>query len=152
MTIQDVAVARCAIEDIDAVVRLLGILFDQEADFSANPVGQRRAIERVLAQPELGTVLVAREAERAIGTVMLLRSVSTSLGEEVGWLEDFVVEPARRGHGVGPALLDAAISEARLRGRARITLLTDHDNVAAQRLYLRHGFERSAMVVLRRSL
>lgn len=151
MTIQDVTVARCAIEDIDAVVRLLGILFDQEADFSANPVGQRRAIERVLAQPELGTVLVAREAERAIGTVMLLRSVYLAR-EEVGWLEDFVVEPARRGHGVGPALLDAAISEARLRGRARITLLTDHDNVAAQRLYPRHGFERSAMVVLRRSL
>ncbi len=150
MTIEDVTVARCDVEDIDAVARLLAILFDQEADFSADPVRQKRAIERILAEPELGVILVARQAKRAIGSVMLLRSVSTALGEDVGWLEDFVVEPASRGHGVGHALLDAAITEARLRGWARVTLLTDYDNVAAQSLYLRHGFERSAMVVLRR--
>ena len=150
MSGQEVTVGKCGVDDIDAVVRLLGILFDQEADFSADPVRQRRALERVLAEPTLGVILVARRAGSPVGSVMLLHSVSSALGEDVCWLEDLIVEPAARNRGVGHALLDAAIEEARLRGWTRITLVTDADNVAAQALYRRHGFKRSEMVVLRR--
>lgn len=144
-----IVVDSCRPEDIDAVVDLLGVLFEQEADFSADPERQRHALHRILGEPERGVVLVARHQDRLIGSVMLLRSVSTALGEEVCWLEDLVVQPDSRGRGAGHALVEAAIAEARARGWARITLLTDHDNLGAQSLYQRHGFEPSRMVVLR---
>jgi ribosomal protein S18 acetylase RimI-like enzyme len=136
-------------EDVPGVVCLLGILFAQEADFSPDAERQQHALHRLLDEPSLGVVLVARSAGAPVGTVMLLRTVSTAIGEEACWLEDFVVAPDHRGRGIGTELLAAALAEARRRGFARVTLLTDADNESAQRLYRRHGFVRSGMVPLR---
>jgi ribosomal protein S18 acetylase RimI-like enzyme len=41
---------------------------------------------------------------------------------------------------------------ARRKGCKRITLLTDEDNVSAQRFYAKHGFQCSSMVAVRLSL
>ncbi|MGC8775436.1 MAG: GNAT family N-acetyltransferase [Chlorobaculum sp.] len=49
-------------------------------------------------------------------------------------------------------LLDHACSWARENGYGRITLLTDGDNVPAQRFYEAHGFARSTMVAFRKQL
>jgi ribosomal protein S18 acetylase RimI-like enzyme len=64
-------------------------------------------------------------------------------------IDDFVVDPAYRGQGGGSMLLAAAIETARQAGCLRITLNTDQDNAAAQRLYQRHGFELSTMKSMR---
>ncbi|MOA67342.1 putative acetyltransferase [compost metagenome] len=63
-----------------------------------------------------------------------------------------VVDAAARGAGVGSALLEQAIAHAREIGCRRLTLLTDADNLAAQRFYGRQGFTHSAMRPLRRVL
>ncbi|MNY66030.1 putative phosphinothricin acetyltransferase YwnH [compost metagenome] len=78
--------------------------------------------------------------------------MSTALGARVALLEDMVVDTGARGTGIGSALLEQAIAHARDSGCRRITLLTDGDNAAAQRLYRRHGFGRSPMVPLRLAL
>jgi len=44
------------------------------------------------------------------------------------------------GHGVGPALLTAALDEARARGKRRMLLGTHPENTRAQRFYEREGF------------
>ena len=44
------------------------------------------------------------------------------------------------GQGVGPALLAAAIAEARARGKRRMLLGTHPENTRAQRFYAREGF------------
>lgn len=138
--------------DLEAVIQLLGILFAQEADFTPDAARQRHALRVLLEDPDRGTVLVAEREGRVIGNVVLLRSLSTALGQDVCWLEDFVVDPAERGRGVGHRLLAAAEAEAVRRGWSRITLLTDADNERAQGLYRAHGFTRSSMAVLRRGL
>lgn len=135
--------------DVEDVARLLAILFAQERDFTPDPARQHAALALLLAQPQLGIVLVANRDQRVVGSVMLLRSVSTALGTEVAWLEDLVVDPAQRGIGIGSALLDAAIATARDHGWRRISVLTDADNHHAQRLYTGHEFARSEMVLLR---
>lgn len=134
--------------DVEAVVELLGVLFAQEREFTPDPGRQRSALSRLLADPTLGVVLVAEHDGTVTGTVTLLRSVSTATGGEVAVLEDLVVAEAARG--AGTALLVAATRMATARGWGRITVLTDADNHAAQRLYAGHGFARSEMVVLRR--
>jgi ribosomal protein S18 acetylase RimI-like enzyme len=46
-------------------------------------------------------------------------------------------------------LIDVAIATARAAGCRRVSLLTDSDNRAAQRLYARHGFMTSGMLTMR---
>jgi ribosomal protein S18 acetylase RimI-like enzyme len=51
--------------------------------------------------------------------------------------------PERWGEGIGALLIDRVLSEARLRGFSRISLLTHDDNDRAQTLYRSRGFERT---------
>lgn len=138
--------------DVPALCALLGELFAQEAEFHPDPPAQARALRRIIDDPALGAILVARRGDEVLGMVNLLYTVSTALGARVALLEDMVVSAAARGAGIGSALLRAAIAHAAEAGCKRVTLLTDPDNSAAQRLYARHGFTRSNMLVLRRRL
>ncbi|MDD3519472.1 MAG: GNAT family N-acetyltransferase [Chromatiales bacterium] len=135
--------------DIPALSDLLSLLFAQEEEFTPNPEAQARGLRRIVDDPAVGAVLVARDADCIVGMVTLLFTVSTALGERVAWLEDMVVSPQARGAGVGAQLLAGAISFARGAGCRRITLLTDGSNESAQRFYARQGFTRSGMVPMR---
>jgi RimJ/RimL family protein N-acetyltransferase len=56
-------------------------------------------------------------------------------------IRGITVDPALRGRGVGRALIDAAIDEARRRGARRLTLRVFAPNEVARRLYESAGFE-----------
>ena len=51
------------------------------------------------------------------------------------YLEELYVEPARRGHGSGRALMDAAIEAARAEGAEHFDVVTGEDDTAARGLY-----------------
>lgn len=53
------------------------------------------------------------------------------------------VRPERWGEGVGGALVDAVLAEARSRGYDRAQLWTNATNTRAHRLYERRGFRRT---------
>lgn len=135
--------------DIPALSSLLSVLFSQEAEFTPDPIAQQRGLTRIIDDPEIGMVLVARQGHQILGMVNLLFTVSTALGERVALLEDMVVAPAGRGMGVGTKLLSEAISYSRAQGCKRMTLLTDHSNASAQRFYAKQGFVASPMVPMR---
>ncbi|MCA1702747.1 MAG: GNAT family N-acetyltransferase, partial [Actinobacteria bacterium] len=56
------------------------------------------------------------------------------------YLEELYVVPARRGQGLGRALMEAAIELARRQGAAHMDLGTSEDDVAARALYESFGF------------
>jgi len=138
-------------EDIDRCTALLHTLFSQEAEFSPDARLQRRGLGMIVGDPSVGRVLVCEEEPggRIVGMVVLLFTVSTALGARVVLLEDMVVDPSYRSRGVGSLLLREAAALARSEGLARITLLTDGDNLRAHAFYERNGFDRSEMVVFR---
>ncbi|GAB3484679.1 GNAT family N-acetyltransferase [Azotobacter salinestris] len=138
--------------DIPALCFLLDQLFAQEAEFTPDRAAQQRGLAAIIESPEVGGILLAEENGRPLGMVNLLYTVSTALGAPVALLEDMVVDAAARGRGLGTQLLEAAIATARQHGCLRITLLTDADNLDAQRFYARQGFARSPMIPLRRAL
>jgi GNAT superfamily N-acetyltransferase len=138
--------------DISALVVLLGLLFAQEAEFTPDREAQTLGIARILGDPVVGAILVAREENEILAMVNLLYTVSTALGTRVALLEDMVVAPAARGRGLGTALLKHAIAYARAQGCRRLTLLTDGDNLDAQRFYGQQGFTESDMKVMRLAL
>jgi ribosomal-protein-alanine N-acetyltransferase len=70
------------------------------------------------------------------------------LGYVVAWfvadqgeIANIAVAPDHRGHGVGRALLDAALSEAEVRGISAVFLEVRDSNRRARELYASRGFE-----------
>lgn len=145
-------VERASEADIPALSELLSVLFTQEVEFKPDTSAQCRGLSKIISNPDLGAVLVAREGSDILAMVNLLFTVSTALGERVALLEDMIVSPSARGSGIGSELLSHAIAFAQASGCKRITLLTDRENKSAQRFYAKHGFAESTMIPLRLSL
>ena len=143
-------------EDLPQLVELLGLLFTQEQELAPDADKQARGLRLILANPAVGSIYVARDgaagSNSVLAMVSILRTVSTAEGGPAGHLEDFVVRPECRGRGLGARLLAHAIEQARAGGLLRLILLTDGDNLSAQRLYGRAGFARSGMLPMRPKL
>ena len=135
--------------DIPELVELLRTLFEQEAEFEPNSETQRKALSKIILDPKIGIILVARDDEKILGMINLLFTESTALGSKVANLEDMVVLAKSRGEGIGSKLIDHAISEAKKEGCKRITLLTDIENTKAQSFYQKKGFVKSKMTPYR---
>lgn len=135
--------------DISELIALLKSLFEQEEEFEPNPEAQRKALSKIILDPKIGIILVAKDDEKILGMINLLFTESTALGSKVAILEDMVVLHKSRSEGVGSKLMDYAISEAKKEGCKRITLLTDIKNTKAQSFYQKKGFVKSKMMPYR---
>jgi ribosomal protein S18 acetylase RimI-like enzyme len=138
--------------DLPRLVELLGILFESEAEFSADPGKQRAALQELLADPVKGRIFVAREGREVVAMASLLYTISTAEGGKAALFEDLVTAPEHRKRGIGEALLKHVVAEARAEGVLRITLLTDMQNERAQAMYRRAGFVGSPMKPMRLKL
>jgi ribosomal protein S18 acetylase RimI-like enzyme len=98
----------------------------------------------VLVAEENGTLIGYAYVGVEAGDYMALRGPA-------GVLHDIVVDPERRGRGVGRLLLDAALAFLRSRGAPRVVLWTAARNAPAQRLFESAGF-RQTMVEMTREL
>ena len=128
--------------DAPEVLRLIAQLYEGEAiPFRAEAMGT--ALRRLLSEPALGFVLVARDpATRAI----VAYGVAT-LGFDVefaghdAFITDLYVEPHARSRGIGQTLLDALTEGLRERGAKAAHLMVRPENERAQALYEACGFE-----------
>jgi len=138
--------------DLDALVRLLEVLFTIEADFRPDPERQRRGLALLLADPTRAAVIVAAREGRVVGMVTAQLVVSTAEGAPSALVEDLVVEEAARGQGLGRRLLAAIEAWARARGATRLQLLADRENAPALRFYARCGWSDTQLVARRKLL
>ena len=145
----DVTIRTAVPSDMDALVRLLGILFSIESDFRPDPVRQRQGVALMLAAPEQRTVLVAEYAGDVVGMVTGQLVVSTAEGGRSLLVEDMVIEAAHRRRGIGRLLLAAVDNWARARGATRLQLLADRENVRALRFYEQMGLRSTQLMCLR---
>jgi len=138
--------------DVEQLVELLGILFAQEAELSPDPDKQRRALELILAEPARARIYIARDGHSVVAMAALHFTTSTAEGGKVAWFEDCIVHPEHRRKGIGKALLEYVIGQAKGEGALRVMLLTDGDNASAQALYRKAGFRDSSMLPMRLKL
>jgi GNAT superfamily N-acetyltransferase len=96
--------------------------------------------ERAAPLIESGEVTVLFAGDGPNGFAELRFRPSLYTGALDAYLGELYVIPERRGHGLGRALLEAAMQHARERGAARIELNTSEDDVAARALYESTGF------------
>jgi GNAT superfamily N-acetyltransferase len=139
-------------EDLPQLVALLGVLFSQEAEFVPDDTKQTRALEKILADDSVGRIHVARDGGKVVAMASLVYGISTAEGGLAASFEDFVVLPGYRGKGIGSALLQYVITEAKKQGVLRLALLTDKQNKRAQALYRKLGFAESTMKAMRLKL
>jgi GNAT superfamily N-acetyltransferase len=153
MPINSTTIEPATADDLPELTDLLGHLFAQESEFAPDRVKQLRGLRLIIDNPSRGRVFVIRSGSRILGMINLLITISTAEGGFVLVLEDLVVHPDYRSHGLGGQLLDHTIRFAREKKFLRITLLTERmKEVEAQQFFRSHGFVDSTMLPMRLTL
>jgi ribosomal protein S18 acetylase RimI-like enzyme len=95
-------------------------------------------------------VFVAKDPSRGgeIAGTLTLVLFRTPTGSHA-WIEDVVVDAAYRQRGIGTALIQAALEQAKRAGARKIDLTSRPSREAANRLYLQLGFTRRETNVYR---
>ncbi|BEK95789.1 GNAT family N-acetyltransferase [Nocardia seriolae] len=84
--------------------------------------------------------LVAELEGRVVGYLRLVQPIPVLSCAHVRQIQGLAVEQSARYHGIGTALINAAIAETRRQGASRLTLRVLSTNDTAQRLYNGTGF------------
>jgi len=145
----DHTIRRAKHSDISGMIKLLGILFSIETDFTINEVIQQRGLEMMLNGGTNRCVMVAELDQQIIGMCTAQILVSTAEGGIVALIEDLVVEESCRGKGIGKELLLIIESWAIARGVSRLQLLADQNNTRALEFYKTMDWKVTQMICLR---
>ncbi|MFA5599930.1 MAG: GNAT family N-acetyltransferase, partial [Phenylobacterium sp.] len=114
-----------------------------EAGYASFLAGQIGRNDAVLLVAEHGGAVVGYVFGSLDGTDWM------SLRGPAGVVHDLIVDPDRRGGGIGRRLLEAALQALRDLGAPRVVLSTAHRNESAQRLFAAIGF-RPTMIEMTR--
>ncbi len=113
----------------------------------SSPPPSRAVLERIVADGAT-TLFVARDGDTIVG-MLTLATFQIPTGVRA-WIEDVVVDEAARGAGVAAALVQAALDRSAAVGARTVDLTSRPDREAANRLYVRMGFEARQTNVYRR--
>jgi len=128
-------------ELVDAFERLIPQLS------SSNPPPTADELAAIVASPA-SVLLTARDGSGSIVGSLTLAVFPVPTGLRA-WIEDVVVDESARGAGAGEALVLAAIERADALGARTVDLTSRPSREAANRLYLRVGFEARTTNVYR---
>ena len=123
--------------DAGAIGRLLHDFNTEYDDYTPGPEKLATRIAELIGEGDT-KVLLAGEGPDGVAVLRFRRSLCTE-GLEC-YLAELYVVPGRRGHGLGRALMEAAIELARSEGADGMDLGTSEDDVAARKLYESLGF------------
>ncbi len=138
-------IRRAEREDVPAIVRMLAddrLGGTRELVADPPPASYYAAFDDIAADPN-NQILVACEGHTVVGTLQLTFTPSLSYrGGRRATVESVRTDAARRGQGIGTALMRAAIELARERGCVLMQLTTHATRTDAHRFYERLGFRR----------
>jgi ribosomal protein S18 acetylase RimI-like enzyme len=134
----DLSVRRAGVADAEVVGRLL---HDFNTEFGEPTPGPQKLAERVALLLGGGETMILLGGGAAASGLAVLRFRPAIWAEALEcYLAELYVVPARRGQGLGRALMEAAIELAREQGATHMDLGTGEQDVAARALYESLGF------------
>lgn len=133
-----VFVRRATEIDMAAAGRLLHAFNREFAEPAPPPEALADRLRQLVAGGDT-IVLLARGPDPVGVAVLRLRGAIWSSGLEC-YLAELYVTPEQRRRGIGRALMEAAIREARERGAETMDIGVDEPDLAARRLYESVGF------------
>lgn len=132
-------------EVTDSLLEAFGRLMPQLSPRLEAPSGER--LRAVAANPS--AALFTAESGGAVVGALTLVWYDVPSGRKA-WIEDVVVDAARRGAGIGEALVREALSRAAAAGVPRVMLTSSAARRAARALYRKVGFEEAETAVFAR--
>ena len=132
-------------EVTDSLLEAFGRLMPQLSPRLEAPSGER--LRAVAANPS--AALFTAESGGAVVGALTLVWYDVPSGRKA-WIEDVVVDAARRGAGIGGALVREALSQAAAAGVLRVMLTSSAARRAARALYRKVGFEEAETAVFAR--
>jgi GNAT superfamily N-acetyltransferase len=116
---------------------LLPLVAGYQTFYGAQPDVERnrRFFSRFIDPSDEGMLLGAWVDGRLAGFATLYWFFSSTKAEDAVLMNDLFVREDVRGAGIGRALIQSSLEEARRRGAAHLEWFTAPDNVKAQRLY-----------------
>ncbi len=116
------------------------LLHDFNREFAEPTPAPRVLADRLRQLVADGDTVILLAGQDPVGVAVLrFRGAIWSAGLEC-YLAELYVAPERRGRGVGRALMDAAVGEARERGADTMEIGVDEPDLVARRLYESMGF------------
>ena len=110
------------------------------------------ALRRVLRDPALGRIWIARDGKRAAGYTAFSAHYDVEFGGLEGVITDLFVRSAYRGRGLGGRLLATVEEHCRAAGIGSIELQVIASNRGAPGFYRKHGFRRLPRSIMARDL
>ena len=128
--------------DLDSLAELFDlyrVFYEQKSDID----GAKGFLRDRLTNKE-SVIFIAFDDNNPIGFVQLYPSFSSVSMNRTWVLNDLYVKKTVRGKGLGEQLLKKAINFAESTGAKGVSLETGKENLTAQRLYEKMGFERES--------
>jgi ribosomal protein S18 acetylase RimI-like enzyme len=128
---------RAGPDDAETVAQLL---HDFNTEFDTSTPGTAvltRRLQSLLAGP---ITIAYLAGEPAAGVALVTLRSNVWYDGPVALLDELYVAPDRRGRGLGGAMVDLLIADAKANGISAIEINVDAGDVDAQRFYERHGF------------
>lgn len=135
--VPDLTVREAGLGDAQAVGQLLHDFNREFDDPTPQPDQLAHRMSQLIAGGDTTVLLVGPSPDGL--AVLRFRPAIWSEALEC-YLAELYVVPARRGQGLGRALMGSVLEHARKRGADRIDLGTSEDDVAARTLYESFGF------------
>jgi ribosomal protein S18 acetylase RimI-like enzyme len=129
--------------DEAAIVRLVREMAAGEGDQSP---ADEHYVRHFLASPASG-VLLAGDAGEAVGLLSYCMTPGLFHAADSGLIELLIVTGARRGEGIGRALVDAALRMFQEAGCAEASVSTGEANDPAQHVYREAGLTETSLLL-----
>ena len=125
--------------DVPTLLELMRAFYAEEG-YPFSEAGARAAVVHLLGNDRAGRIWVAQGDQRLLGYVVLTLGYSLEHHGVVAFVDEVFVVSESRGRGLGTSALALAEAECRTLGVRTLQLEVERDNVAAQELYRRSGF------------
>jgi GNAT superfamily N-acetyltransferase len=122
--------------------------FYSDSPYTLNPRRAADAFTALLADERLGHVWIIESHSQDVGYVVLTFCHSMTFGGLAAVVDDFFIQPAFRGQGLGHAAMEEVRSYCASHGIRAIYVSTGRDNAPALAVYRRAGFVDTDHVLL----
>jgi len=139
---------QATVDDLSPLLLLMEA-FNEAEGISWRPAEMGSAAARLLADPSLGTILVAeRETKELVAYAVATFGYDLEFAGRDAFITELFVDQRSRGNGLGTALLAATIEFLKTAGALAVHLMVRPENATARRLYGRLGFYEAPRIMM----
>lgn len=125
---------------LEAALTLMNAFCD-ETGLAFEPFERRRAINELIANPDLGNLWLIVGDQEAVGYMLLSFGFSMETGGRDGMVDELYIKPGCRGRGIATRAMRYLDARAHALGLRALYLEVRSDDRKAQRFYRKLGFE-----------